>query len=236
MTPVGTVSNKRMSPPVKQFVAALRQRFAASASPKDARAMKAYLRDQFDFFGVKSPERRRLVRDFLSEAALPELPALKSVVSLMWREPEREMQHTAMEILQLRIDELTLEDLPLLRQMITHKSWWDTVDFISYKLVGQLLLKHPGAEASVARDLANSGNLWLLRVSILFQLLRKERTDAGLLADVIRQHADHPDFFIRKAIGWALRDYARTDPVWVQDFVARTRLSPLSVREATKHL
>jgi len=198
--------------------------------------MRAYLRNQFEFFGIQTPRRRQLLRSFLAEHPLPPLPALLQVVEVMWREPQREMQQSAMELLQQRAQELTLDDLPLLERMITTKSWWDTVDFIAYKLVGQLLARHQENEPTIARRFSASGNLWLIRVSILFQLLRKDRTNRDLLTEMIDAHRSHPDFFIRKAIGWALRDYAKTNPAWVIDFVNNRDLSPLSQREALKNL
>lgn len=225
-----------MSQSAKQFVAELRTRFERSASGENAAAMKAYMRGQFDFFGIKSTERRDLLREQVSENGLPEIAQLRTVVSLLWREPNREMQHSAMELLHRRVKELSLEDLPLLEAMITTKSWWDTVDFISYKLVGQILIRHPRKQSAIARRMANSGHLWLIRVSIIFQLLRREGTARTLLATMIRKQAEYPDFFIRKAIGWALRDYAKTDPDWVRRFVKKTALSPLSKREALKNL
>lgn len=176
------------------------------------------------------------MRSYMAEHELPRLPVLKEVVKLMWREPRREMQHSAMELLHQRETELTLKDLPLLQHMITTKSWWDTVDFIAYKLVGRLLARHPESEPPTARRFSNSGNLWQIRVSIIFQLLRKKQTNRPLLVEMIENHRTHPDFFIRKAIGWALRDYAKTDPDWVIRFVADTELSPLSKREALRNL
>ncbi len=225
-----------MAQSAKRFVTGLRECFAAQASPENAAAMKAYLRGQFDFFGLKAPVSRPIVRDYLATNGLPELNLLKKVAQQLWREPERELQHAALELLYRRRKELTPADLPLLEKLLTTKSWWDTVDFIAYKLIGQLLARHPDRQTAVARRLANSGHLWLIRVSIIFQLLRKDQTEAKLLAELIERHAHHPNFFIRKAIGWALRDYGKTNPDWVRNFVGHTHLSPLSVREALKNL
>lgn len=218
------------------FVAGLNETFAQQRSSENAVHMKAYLRDQFEFYGIKSPQRRDILRAYLAEHGVPDLARSKAIVTLCWQDPHREMQHTAMELLQRRVKELTLNDLPLLEHMVTHKSWWDTADFISYKLIGRLLASHADQQTAIARRHADSDNLWLMRVSLIFQLLRKEQTDTDLLAESIRKHQAHPDFFIRKAIGWALRDYSRTDPAWVKEFVAQTELSPLSKREALKHI
>lgn len=198
--------------------------------------MKDYLRNQFEFLGVRTPQRRQLLRSFLVDHPLPPLPVLRKVVRLLWEQDHRELQHNGMELLHLRGKELTLDDLPLLEHIITTKSWWDTVDFVAYRLVGGLLARHPDEEGIIARRFSDSGNLWLIRTSILFQLLRKGQTNLALLAEMIDAHRSHPDFFIRKAIGWALRDYAKTDPDWVKQFVSDSELSPLSQREALKNL
>ena len=226
-----------MAKSAKEFIAGLRHKFCTHACPENARHMKDYTRGQFEYYGIKSPARRQLVQEHVADVGLPEAKVLKEVVDQLWGEPNREMQYAAMELLFEREKELTLADIPALERMVTTKSWWDTVDFISYKLVGRLLARHPDQEAAVARRMSASGNLWLVRVSLLFQLLRKRRTDEELLAELILRQADHKDFFIRKAVGWALRDYARTAPAWVRSFVKEnSNLSPLSVREALKNL
>ena len=177
-----------------------------------------------------------MIRAFVSEHGLPELPKLEQVVRRLWKEPQREMQHAAMELLHRRVEELDLDHLPLLETMVTSRSWWDTVDYVSYKLVGALLARHPQQERTIARRYSKHENLWLNRVSIIFQLLRKKKTDHELLKEVVRRHAGHEDFFIRKAIGWALRDYAYTDSDWVKRVVEEMPLSGLSRREALKNL
>ena len=226
-----------MATSAKEFIAGLRHKFCTHACPENARHMKDYMRGQFDYYGIKTPSRRQLVREHVADVGLPEAKILKQVVDQLWREPNREMQYAAMELLFERERELTMADLPALERMVTSKSWWDTVDFISYKVVGRLLARHPDQEAAVARRMSGSGDLWLVRVSVLFQLQRRRRTDEELLAELILRHADHKDFFICKAIGWALRDYARTAPAWVRSFVKQnSNLSPLSVREALKNL
>lgn len=218
------------------FASALHEELAGHANAADANHMRDYLRGQFEFLGIRAPQRRQLLRSFLNRRNLPSLPALREVVELLWRESHREMQHCAMELLHRRERELVLEDLPLLERMITRRSWWDTVDFIAYKLVGRLLARHPEDEPLIVRRFSSSGNLWLIRVSIICQLLRGDQTNRDLLTEVIDAHRTHQDFFIRKAIGWALRDYAKTDPEWVIGFVDNSELSPLSRREALKNI
>jgi len=225
-----------MSSLAGQFVDDLHGTFAARGCPANAIRMKAYFRGQFEFFGIRSPERRRLIHEHHGDADHFAFDQIKRCVTLLWREPEREMQHTAMELLHHHQRSLTLDDLPLVREMITSRPWWDTVDFIACKILGALLARHPEREAAIAREMSRGDHLWLIRSSVIFQLGRRKRTDERLLSEMILRQADHPDFFIRKAIGWALRDYAKTAPDWVASFVKGNRLSPLSVREALRNI
>jgi 3-methyladenine DNA glycosylase AlkD len=164
------------------------------------------------------------------------MASLEKTVRLLWKLPERECQYCAQDLLEKRCAELTLEQIPLLEFMITTKPWWDTVDFIATKLVGPLLREqYPAAKWKVGEWL-DSGNLWLARTTLLFQLRHKQDTNVTLLAKAIKSTARSNQFFIQKAIGWALREYAKTDPAWVLDYVERTALSPLSKKEALKNL
>jgi len=205
-------------------------------NPQHQPAMEAYLRNQFPFLGIRSPELGLLLRAFWQEAGLPAADELPVVVAELWTLPEREYQYAAMQLLEKRRKLLNSESLELLERLIVTKAWWDTVDLLASKAVGGLLLRHPELiGAAVARWMA-SGDMWLQRTALLFQLKYKQRTDTGLLFDCIRRLAGSREFFIRKAIGWALREYAKTDAAAVRAFVAAIELSPLSVREALKRI
>ena len=129
----------------------------------------------------------------------------------------------------------SLELLPLYEHMAVTGAWWDHVDEVAHR-IADLHDAHPDEAAAIVRRWSTSDDLWMRRLSILSQLGRKDRVDRELLADVIEPNLADTEFFIRKAIGWALREVARVDPAWVQDFVDRHELSPLSRREALKHL
>ncbi|WP_370452205.1 DNA alkylation repair protein [Cohnella sp. AR92] len=198
--------------------------------------MEAYMRDQYPFLGLKQPVRMALTRDFLSENGAPSGNELIRVSSELWELPEREFQYTAIVLLEKKRKQAVPEFLSLYEKLIVSKSWWDTVDIIASKLVGQLFRNDPELARRTVPSWISSDNKWLRRTALLFQLTYKERTDAEWLFALIRECAHEKEFFIRKAIGWALREYAKTDAAAVRSFVAGTTLSGLSAREALKHI
>jgi 3-methyladenine DNA glycosylase AlkD len=215
----------------------LGDRFAAAADPVRAVAMKAYMRDQFDFVGLPSPALRAITRTALAGLPAPDEDDLREIALACWARPEREYQYVACDYLRSHVRVPGPDFLTVTRTLITTKSWWDTIDPLATRFVGDLVRRHPPLIASMD-DWSTDDNRWLVRTAILFQLHYGEATGTERLFDYCGRQAGHPDFFVRKAIGWALRHYARTDPSAVRAFVDRNRavLSPLSVREATKHL
>jgi 3-methyladenine DNA glycosylase AlkD len=221
----------------QSLLARLDERLSAAADPVRAAGMAAYMRDQFPFLGLPSPALRSLERSALAGLPAPAEADLVAVAAACWERPEREYQYVACDYLRTHVAIPGPGFLAPARTLITTKSWWDTVDPLSTRFVGGLVERHPSLVTEMdawSRD----DNLWLIRTAILHQLHYGERTDTGRLFGYCLGQAAHPDFFVRKAIGWALRHYARTDPDAVREFVSqhRARLSPLSVREATKHL
>lgn len=199
--------------------------------------MKAYMRDQFEFLGIRKPELKTLLKAWMQERGLPTADELVSVIHELWDLPEREYQYVALEILQRQARQFRLEDIELLEYLVVNKSWWDTVDEVAGGLIGRYFLKYPEQIAPYTERWIQSENLWLKRSALIFQLKYRDQTNWELLTTYILQCAEHRDFFIRKAIGWALRQYARTNPDAVVQFVRdhEDLLSPLSVREALKH-
>ncbi|SEN58435.1 DNA alkylation repair protein [Paenibacillus sp. OV219] len=207
------------------------------ANQEAAEAMSAYMRGLFPFLGIRTPERTSLTKQFMKANGVPSGEALERVVRELWATPEREFHYTAMILMEKRKKELRPEDASLLEFMVTTNSWWDTVDLIASHLVGTLFAKHPEMVAPYTKKwMDEADNLWLRRTAILFQLGYKSKTDVPLLFDLIRRTAHEEDFFIRKAIGWALREYGKSDAAAVKQFVAGTELSRLSVSEALKHI
>lgn len=204
---------------------------AAKAAP-----MQKYMRDKFPFLGIKAPDRQALVREFLQEHGLPPLNDVEAVSRELWAMPQREYQYVAVDILQRLQKKLTAEFITLLEYLIVTKSWWDTVDLIASHNVGTLFANYPAVKEEYVAKWRVSDNMWLRRTNLLFQLKYKDDTDADLLFALINENLDSDEFFIQKAIGWALREYSKTDDTAVIHFVQTTNLAPLSQREALKWL
>lgn len=208
--------------------------YANAADPERAGPMKKYMRDQFGFFGISSPNRKLISSGYFRNFKITDSDELKRIVQELWSKPQRECQYFAMELLAKKVQLLGEKDAEFIEQLVINKSWWDTVDFISSNVAGPWLKKHPGLIRNVTGRWNRSDNLWLQRMSLLFQLKYKNMTDTGLMEKYIRNLSSSKEFFIRKAIGWLLREYSKTNPGWVEDFVEREPLSPLSKKEALK--
>ncbi|KPL58192.1 DNA alkylation repair protein [Rossellomorea vietnamensis] len=197
-------------------------------------AMEAYMRNQFEFFGIRTPERTLLLRDFLKENGKPDNEEFPDIVRSLWSEPQRECQYVALGLIDKQSRYLTKEHLPLLEEMIVTKSWWDTIDHIASNHVGKIYQKEE-ADTYLEKWI-HSDNMWLNRIAILHQLKYKTETDEARLFRYIGMHRQSKEFFIQKAIGWALREYSKTNPEAVKDFIASEELASLSVREGLKHV
>jgi 3-methyladenine DNA glycosylase AlkD len=226
-----------MTPLATTVLSQLTEAYAGAADPEKAPAMRAYMRDQFDFLGIPNPERLVLNRRVLAGLDRPDETDLRDVALACWHRPEREYQYFACGWLRRHVTRATQTLLPTVTHLVTTKSWWDTVDTLAADTVGPMVQSHPEL-LSTMDDWVRDDNLWIARTAILHQLGYKQDTDAERLFRYCLAQAGHRDFFIRKAIGWALRQYARTNPEAVAAFLAShgERMSALSVREASKHL
>ena len=218
------------------YCQALERLLVKEKNPVNASQMFAYMKNQFSFYGVKSPDRREIQKRFLKEHGLPDYDSLEEVVRILWEKPEREFQMVAMDLTDKMKRKLEADFLSVIEFMIVTKSWWDTVDYVAATIAGNFFKRFQKLLKPTCDRWNDSPNMWLNRSAILVQLKYKETTDTQMLSSYIKTHKDSKEFFHRKAIGWALRQYARTDPTWVLDFVNTTELSPLSRREALKHL
>jgi 3-methyladenine DNA glycosylase AlkD len=198
--------------------------------------MRAYMKDRFEFLGVPAPERRRLAAPFLASMKGAGQERLLEVARTLWALPYREYAYVAADLLRRHERTLSPSALGPLRDLVTTDSWWDGVDPLSH-VVGTIVRSHPDVADQMDRWAADP-DLWVVRVAIIHQLGWKADAEPERIFGYCELQAGHPDFFVRKAIGWALRDLARSYPVEVRSFVESHRgvLSPLSVREATKHL
>ena len=211
--------------------------YADARDPERAAAMAAYMRDQFPFLGIGAPAQRALGRQVLAGLGRPAEADLRAVALGCWALPEREYQYFACDLLRRYARVCSAGFVEVARRLITTKPWWDTVDMLAAHLVGSLVARHPQL-VSTMDEWSAAEDLWLVRTAILHQLRFKESTDADRLFAYCTRQAGHPDFFVRKAIGWALREYAKTDPEAVRGYLRthEARLSGLSLREARKHL
>lgn len=203
----------------------------------DSRAiqMAAYMRDQFLFFGIPSPQRRAVYKDLIlrdKKAGKPDWLFLDKC----WDDEHREFQYLVLDYLVGMQRFLSFEDVPRLERYVRSKQWWDTIDGLD-RIIGNIGLSD-GRISDLMLEWAEDDNFWVRRVAIDHQLLRKERTDTALLEKILIKNFGSREFFINKAIGWSLRDYSKTDPEWVKGFIDRyrDRLSPLSIREGSKYL
>ncbi|HEX6269648.1 MAG TPA: DNA alkylation repair protein [Anaerolineales bacterium] len=218
------------------YATPLKTLFEKHADPTQAAPMKKYMRDQFEFLGIKTPQNKALTEQFIDENGLPAVEDLDIILRELWALPQREFQYVAVGFLGRFEKQLPVEFIKTIEYLIITKSWWDTVDSIAGGTVGTHFRRFPEVRDKYLSKWRASDNFWLRRTTLLFQLNYKQDTDFELLCDLIRENLNSKEFFINKAIGWALRQYARVDPIAVKKFVKSTPLHPLSRREAMKHL
>ncbi len=219
----------------------VRDRLKAAGDPEKARTMRAYMKSELPYHGVPAPGCRVIFREVLAEHALPDRAAWQATVLELWdRATHREEWYAALALVRDRryAAYRDASTLPLYRRLLVTGAWWDVVDDVATHLVGPVLLAQPGKVRPVVVSWATDEDRWLRRTSVICQVAAKDGTDLALLELACEANLDDRDFFLRKAIGWALRQHARTDPMWVTDFVTRHghRISGLSRREALKHL
>ena len=204
------------------------------ANADDARAMKAYMRGRFEFLGVKTPARRKAAKAFFKKHGGADIDW--RFVRQAWEHPFREMQYAALDYLETRKNLLRPGDLPQLKKLAQSKSWWDTIDFLD-RLAGGIIAGFPETRP-VILQWSRDEDIWLRRLAIDHQLLRKDQTDQHLLEQILVNNLNQTEFFINKANGWALRDYSKTNPEWVKNFIRQHhgKMAPLNIREASKYL
>lgn len=223
------------------LVAALQGGLAALADPARAKGARAYMKSEMPFRGVSAPAQRRLWRDLFAAHPLTSTADWQRVILELWRSARfREERYAAVGLASDRryLGYRTPDTLPMLEEMIVSGAWWDYVDALASHPLGDVLVSDPPKVSRVMRRWAKDPDMWKRRSAIICQLRRKRDTDLSLLYDCIEPNLADREFFIRKAIGWALRSYAWTDPAEVKRYVRnnRARLSPLSAREATKNI
>lgn len=217
------------------YYSLVRDTFRAHGKPDVAQGQMAYMRHQFDFFGLKMPAWTALTKDILAQHGLPEGEDLTTLVRLCFEDEHREMQYFGLQILEKSLKKLPAASILFLEELIQTRSWWDTVDWIN-KLVGLHFKRFPEEIKPNTERWMDSGNIWLQRVSIIFQLTYRSKTDTDLLFAYILRVAHSKEFFLQKAAGWALRQHAKTDPELVREFVEGHVLAALTRREGLRGL
>ena len=217
----------------EKYVEQLSEKLDFSGDPERAVSMANYMRDKFSFYGVPAPMRKKIVSEHVAKNGYPEFSQWLDLAKKAWSEP-REVQYAMLDIWVKRKKHIPEDAEDFLTFIITQESWWDTVDSIASSLVGQWALAFPEKKEYIEKHWLTSHHLWLQRTAIIYQLKYKEKTDLQILERAIQYSANHTDFFIRKAIGWALREYSKTDQQWVKEILDKHPLSNLSVREAMK--
>ncbi len=223
-----------------QLVHDIRQALSDNANPEKSEGMRAYMKSEMPFRGVQKPARRKVVTAVLRSDPLGSKTTWRDTVLELWRKAEyREERYVALDIAGAPMyrDFRTLDVLPMLEEVVVTGAWWDYVDEVATHRLRELLERYPTDMARQMRSWRLDDNMWKRRSSIICQINRKDETDLDLLFDCIDPNLSHPDFFIRKAIGWALRSLAWTDLPTVEDYVDRNRdrISRLSAREALKN-
>jgi 3-methyladenine DNA glycosylase AlkD len=219
---------------MSQFIPAITEALRDLADADNAFWMCKYMREKYPFLGVKKPERYEVFKHLYKQYGSSE--DWFEVSSQLFAMPEREFQYVAMDYVKLAKKSWDKRVPALCEQWVGQDSWWDVVDNLAPQILGPYFLQFPGERDVWIQRWMDSGNFWLQRFCLVFSLGYKDKTDIVLLAKTIQALSGSKEFFIQKAIGWALRQYARTDPEWVMDFVANNALAPLSKREALKHL
>lgn len=219
------------------FCNELEKVFRENANREMAIPMENYMKNNFLYLGIKTDARRALMLQVYNNNKAEVKTHYREICWKLFNKKEREFHICAIDLIQKEIKKkYLLEDQVLIEKLLVTHSWWDSVDTIAKYLLGGYLLQFPGELDAIIERFSNSENRWLNRSAIIFQLSYKEKTDFDLLKSECEKHKDSKEFFIQKAIGWALRDYSRFNPKGVLDFVNSTNLKPLSVREAIRNI
>lgn len=217
------------------FITALEKEFIAQANTAQSSAMEAYMKNHFPFFGIAMPQRRAILKSVSAEYSDEIKANARTLAFQLYEKPQREFHYCAIELLlQNCSKKLQKDDIHWIEQLLLTYSWWDTVDTISKYLLGRYLVQFPEQTNMVIEKFSNASNIWLNRSTLLFQLDYKKNTNFSILEAVCEHFKESNEFFIQKAIGWALREYSKINPIAVQNYVINNNLKPLSKKEALR--
>ncbi len=218
------------------FVDSIVAKFEKYRDLENAPKMSAYMKNHFPFLGIQAPVRKELYKDFKKETKELSVADLELIINQLWELPEREYQYLAMQLLEDEKQRLTPSHIEFVVSLIVAKSWWDTIDNLAPKIIGTILANYPELKEEYIPLWVESDNIWLNRTAILFQLKYKNKTDFQYLTNIIDELKHKQDFFVKKAIGWALREYSKINARLVEDYIKTANLQPLSEKEGLKHI
>ncbi len=210
--------------------------FTQHSDAERASKMEAYMKHKFKYFGIPSPKRKSIQSEVFSHYKFTSETELKELVNLLWSQNEREFHYAALDILAKNKKLLQPNSIDFLENLIVHNSWWDSVDGLASQVIGPFFKKYPDQKYLALLRWKNSDNMWLRRTCIIHQLGYKMDTDLDILTEMILLNNESKEFFLQKAIGWSLRQYAKYNPEWVIRFVEVNPLKNLSKREALKNI
>ncbi len=220
----------------KEFIKELSEAFELVADKEHALRAAAYMKNNFIFFGIYTNRRREISNTIIKHFNYFSEKNLVSLVKELYKQPKREFQYVAIELIAFHKKYWTKETIDLAEFCLIHKSWWDSVDHIASLILGPYFKKFPEQIMPFTKAWNESENFWLQRSSIMFQKSYKQETDTELVSKYILNVKENKEFFVQKAIGWALREYGRTNPSWVKKFVEKNNLTGLSAREALRRI
>ena len=219
------------------FIETLETNLNKNRNPEYAILMENYMKNNFSFFGIKNEPRKAILKPIWKQYQTEIKANFREICWELFNKNEREFQYCAMEIIKKEFNKKFIkDDIFLIGKLITTNSWWDSVDFISKHLLGFYLIQFPNEKYKIIEKFSNSNNMWLNRSAIIFQLSYKANTNFEILISECEKHKESNEFFIQKAIGWALREYGSYNPNGVLEYVNSTNLKPLSKREAIRKL
>lgn len=212
----------------------LKKQFEEAANEELASKMEKYLKNRFSLLGLQSPIRKEIQKVVFKEIGFPKINEIEQICTELWEMPQREFQYVAIDILKRIAKKVPVYFIDFYEKLIINKSWWDSVDMLAANIIVHYFKLYSDEISAKIEKWRYSENIWLVRTCIIFQLKYKKDTNLDLLFDLIRENCESKEFFIQKAIGWALREYSKTSPDIVMQFVENQHLAPLSKREALK--
>jgi 3-methyladenine DNA glycosylase AlkD len=220
---------------MREWIEKLEALYALNANASNAAAMEKYMKHLFSFYGIPASKRRPLDKKFLEQYGPPALDAFDELARTAFSHPMREIHYFAIDRIAAKPSALPASFIDTALWMVTNKSWWDSVDPVATQIIGGLLKKHESLRY-LPEEWVHSNNIWLVRTALLYQLKYKQKTDVERLLSFIRLHWESKAFFVQKAMGWALREYSKTDSGLVTRFIQSENLPSLTKREGMKWL